>query len=325
MGRLRFCLAMAICCSTGFTYAQDTMRTSWGDPDLRGTYTSDNWIGVPFQRAERYGTSEQISAEEHEERISANDVQVAKDRAPEPESKFSTDDPASLNAPRHWLERAESPVQANSMIVDPPNGRLPAMTDEGERLSAGRRGQRRRPPLSYTDFSNYNRCITRGLTGSILPVIYGNGTEIFQAPGYVVIRSEMIHEARLIPLDDTPHAGEAIRMWMGDSRGRFEGDTLVVETTNFMGGAGIGSNGGGAAYSEDVRLVERIRRISQDMIHYEFTVHDPAVYTAPWTARVELYAKPGYKIYEYACHEGNYGLANMLNTARTDERRANDR
>jgi hypothetical protein len=308
---------------SGAAFAQETARTPWGDPDLQGTYTTDNWIGVPFQRPERYGESELLPEAEYAARVDANDEQIEKDLAPEPESEFSTDDPASINAPRHWLERAEMPARANSLVVDPPNGRLPALTPEGERMQAERRRQLRNPPQSYTDFSIYNRCITRGLTGSIIPVIYGNGTEIHQAPGLVVIRNEMIHEARLIPLDGGPHAPAAIKMWMGDSRGRFEGDTLVVETTNFTDQMGIGSNGGGAVHSEDMRLVERFRRVAEDLIHYEFTVIDPAIYSAPWTARFELFAKPGYEIYEYACHEGNLGLANMLSAARYEERIAN--
>ncbi|MDX1562535.1 MAG: hypothetical protein R3305_06385 [Gammaproteobacteria bacterium] len=300
--------------------AQSTAPLPWGDPNLEGSYTTDNWIGVPFSRPERYGTSELLPDDEYAARVAANEEQLAKDYAPEPESEFSTDDPASINAPRHWLERPDTPARATSLIVAPANGRLPAMTAAGEAFAAARRGEQRRPPESYTDFSNYNRCITRGLTGSIIPVIYGNGVAIHQAPGYVVIRSEMIHEARVIPLDGRPHANPAIKMWMGDSRGHFEGDTLVIETTNFTDRTGIGSNGGGAVHSEDMRLTERLTRIDADTVHYEFTVDDPAIYTEPWTVRFDLYAKPGYKLYEYACHEGNYGLANMLSAARAEER-----
>jgi len=304
--------------------AQDVPRLPWGDPDLQGSYTTDNWIGVPFQRAERYGTNEYLPDAEYESKLSANDEQIAKDQAPEPESEFSPDDPSSINAPRHWLERADQPARANSLVIRPDNGRLPAMTPEGERFAAARRGQRRNPPESYTDFSIYNRCITRGLTGSIIPVIYGNGTEIMQVPGYVIIRNEMIHEARVIPLDGSPHADAGIRMWMGDSRGHFDGDALIIETTNFTDEMGIGSNGGGQVHSANMKLTERLERVSDDTVRYEFTVDDPAFYTEPWTVRFDLYAKPGYKIYEYACHEGNYGLANMLSAARADEAAARD-
>jgi hypothetical protein len=155
-----------------------------------------------------------------------------------------------------------------------------------------------------------------------VPVIYGNGTQIVQAPGVVVIRNEMIHEARVIPLDGSAHAGAGVRMWMGDSRGRFEGETLVVETTNFTDRTGLGGNGNGAVHSENLRLVERFRRTDDDTVRYEFTVHDPETYTQPWTVAFDLDSRPGYEIYEYACHEGNYGLANMLSAARAEERAA---
>lgn len=155
-------------------------------------------------------------------------------------------------------------------------------------------------------------------------MIYGNGTQILQAPGYVVIRHEMVHEARVIPLDGTAHASDDVRMWMGDSRGHFDGDVLVVETTSFTDKTGIGSNGGGAVHSENLRLVEQFERIDDDTLRYEFTVDDPDTYTKPWTARFELDAKSGYEIYEYACHEGNYGLANSLSAARADERAAEE-
>jgi len=209
------------------------------------------------------------------------------------------------------------------MIVAPPNGRLPELTAAGQQQAAERRARRGRGlPASYTDFTNYDRCLTRGLTGSILPVIYGNGTQIEQGPGVVVIRNEMIHEARVIPLDGSPHVGPSVRLWMGDSRGRFDGDTLVIETTNFTARTGLGGNGNGAVHSENLRLVERLRRVDVDTIRYEFTVEDPETYTAPWTVAFDLDVQPGYEIYEYACHEGNYGLANMLSAARAEERAA---
>ncbi len=132
----------------------------------------------------------------------------------------------------------------------------------------------------------------------------------------------MIHEARVIPVDGSAHAGPGVRMWMGDSRGRFEGDALVIETTNFTDRTGLGGNGNGALHSEGLRLVERLHRVDGDTVRYEFTVHDPETYTQPWTAGFDLDSKPGYEIYEYACHEGNLGLANMLSAARAEERAA---
>jgi hypothetical protein len=303
--------------------AQGAPRTPWGDPDFGGTYTSDNSIGVPFERPAQFGERAELTDEEYAAKVSANDEQLAKDQNPEPESEFSAEDPSAINASRHWLERPETPSRATSMVVDPPNGRLPELTPAGQQRVAERRASRNRGlPASYTDFTNYDRCLTRGLVGSMLPVIYGNGTQIVQAPGVVAIRNEMIHEARVIPLDGSAHAGAGVRMWMGDSRGRFDGDTLVIETKNFTDRTGLGGNGNGALHSEDLLLVERLRRVDADTLRYEFTVDDPATYTRPWTVAFDLDSRPGYEIYEYACHEGNLGLANMLSAARAEERAA---
>jgi hypothetical protein len=312
--------AIAWCVAT----AQESPRTPWGDPDLRGTYTSDNSIGVPFERPTQYGDRAQLTDEEYAAKVNANETQIAKDLNPLPESEFSAEDRSAINASRHWLERPDVPSRATSLVVDPPNGRLPELTPAGQERLAARRARRGRGqlPASYTDFTNYDRCLTRGLVGSIVPVIYGNGTQIVQAPGVVVMRNEMIHEARVIPLDGSVHLGSGVRMWMGDSRGRFEGDMLVIETTNFTDRTGLGGNGNGAVHSENLLLVEHLRRVDADTLRYEFTVHDPETYTRPWTVAFDLDSRPGYEIYEYACHEGNYGLANMLSAARAEERAA---
>ena len=306
------------CISAG---AQEVPRTAWGDPDFTGTYTSDNSIGVPFERPIQYGDRAELTDEEYAARVNANEEQVAKDQNPLPESDFSAEDPSAINASRHWLERPEVPSRATSLVVDPANGRLPELTAAGQQRLTERRARRSTElPASYTDFSNYDRCLTRGVVGSIVPVIYGNGTHIVQAPGVVVIRNEMIHEARVIPLDGSQHAGAGVRMWMGDSRGRFEGDTLIIETTNFTDRTGLGGNGNGAVHGENLTLVERLRRVDADTLRYEFTVNDLETYTRPWTVAFDLDSRPGYEIYEYACHEGNLGLANMLSAARAEER-----
>jgi hypothetical protein len=321
--KLRIVIGLAASVAGVMAGAQDAPRTAWGDPDLRGTYTSDNSIGVPFERPTQFGERATLTDEEYAAKVNANDEQIAKDQNPEPESEFSADDPSAINASRHWLERPDVPSRATSLVVSPPNGRLPELTPAGQQRVAERRARRGRGlPSSYTDFTNYDRCLTRGLVGSIVPVIYGNGTQIVQAPGVVVIRNEMIHEARVIPLDGSPHASAGVRLWMGDSRGRFEGDTLVIETTNFTDRTGLGGNGNGAVHSENLTLVERVRRVDPDTLRYEFTVNDPKTYTQPWTVAFDLDSRPGYEIYEYACHEGNYGLANMLSAARAEERAA---
>jgi hypothetical protein len=286
---------------------------------LTGTYTTDDWIGVPFERPAQYAGRAVLSEEEFAARERANAEQIAKDRAEHPETSFA-EDAAANNAPRHWLERPSAPSRATSIVVEPADGRVPPATPEAQQRSAQRRAARlaHGESDSYEYHSNYDRCISRGVTASMLPAIYGNGTNILQGPGYVVIRNEMIHEARVIPLDGRPHAGSRIRTYMGDPRGHWEGATLVVESTNFSEKTNLA---GSAVPTETLRLVERFTRTAADTIRYEFTVDDPRSYARPWSAALELTSKPGYEIYEYACHEGNYGLANMLSAARAEEKK----
>ncbi len=160
----------------------------------------------------------------------------------------------------------------------------------------------------------YDRCITRGVTAGFFPAIYGNGSQFIQTPETVAIRYEMIHETRLIPLDNRPRT--KIRSYMGEPRGHWEGNTLVVETTNFIGGKLSIS---GPPYSEDLVLTERFTRVAPDVLEYSVTVNDPKTYVAPWTATFPLTSEPGYEIFEYACHEGNYAMRNRLSAARALE------
>ena len=214
-------------------------------------------VGVPMQRDEKLGTRNVLTDEEFAERERRAAQQEEQDNADfELENAASTpggDVGGAVSPPPHWLERGEPQRQA-SLIVDPPNGRMPAFTPAAQERQAALREfrQSRGPADSYTDRSNYDRCITRGLAGSILPVIYNNGTQIFQSPGYVAIVNEMIHETRVVPLDGRPHVELRDQEWLGDSRGRFEGDTLVVETTNFTDRTGVGVNGGGQRHSEEL-------------------------------------------------------------------------
>jgi len=294
-------------------------KTAWGEPDLRGTYTSDNSIGVPFERPQQYGERTMLTDAEFDAREKANQVQVAKDLAEKPESTFEEDEAAN-NAPRHWLERGTKLSHATSLVIDPPNGRLPALTPAGQQRAAQGRARFVRQNDAAEFHSYYDRCITRGVISSILPAIYGNGTRILQGPGYVVIQNEMIHEDRVIPTTSTaPRLGRNIHLYMGDPRGHWEGNTLVVDSTNFTDKIGVG---GGGQPSANLHLIERFTRTAPDTIHYEFTVDDPDTYTAKWTAALDLTSKPGYEIYEYACHEGNYGLRNMLSASRADDRAA---
>jgi len=294
-------------------------KTSWGEPDLRGTYTSDNSIGVPFERPAQYGDRRILTDEEFVAKEKANLEQVAKDNSERPETAFEQDEAAN-NAPRHWLERGTKLSHASSLVIDPPNGRLPALTADGQRRAALGRGRFARQNDAAEFHSYYDRCITRGVISSILPAIYGNGTRFLQGPGYVVIQNEMIHEDRVIPTTgNAPRLGKNIHLYMGDPRGHWEGSTLVVDSMNFTDKIGAG---GGAQPSTNLHLIEKFTRTAPNTIHYEFTVDDPDTFTAKWAAALDLNAKPGYEIYEYACHEGNYGLRNMLSASRADDRAA---
>jgi hypothetical protein len=209
-----------------------------------------------------------------------------------------------------------------SMIVDPPNGQMPPLTPAAEAAaSATTRGTFGPGPFDdLDDFSLYDRCITRGVLGSLLPVIYGNGLRITQNPESVAISYEMIHDTRIIPLDGRPALDNGIRQWMGSARGRFEGDTLVIETTNFTDRTFIGSNGGGVPNTEQLKLTERLTRVDPAMIEYVATIDDPGAFTAPWSLRVMITSRPGYEVLEYSCHEGNGAVGHSLSGERAYER-----
>jgi hypothetical protein len=298
-------------------------RTSWGDPDLSGIWPGTEMVGVPLQRAENLGTRNWLTEEEYLAREAQFAQQEEQDNA-----DFSLQNAAStpggdvggpVSPPPHWLERGDPQYQA-SLIVDPPNGRLPPQTEAGQARQAAVRAARegRGPADSYTDRSLYDRCITRGMVGSLTPAIYNAGNQIVQSPGYVVITNEMIHEARVIPLDGRPPLSPAIKQWVGDSRGRFEGDTLVVETTNFTDRTNVGQ----ARHSDKLKVTERYTRIDDDTLVLRLTVEDPETWTAPWTLELPLQRDDNYGMFEYACHEGNLAMFNILSGHRADERAA---
>ena len=174
---------------------------------------------------------------------------------------------------------------------------------------------------SAADFTMWERCISRGVLGSMLPVLYNSGMDITQSPGFVAIRYEMVHDFRVIPLDGRPHLPKDVTQYMGDARGRWEGDTLVVETINLPGNVGLGVSGNGVPPSAAMKLVERFTRVSPDVIRYEATVNDPQTYTAPYTLAFPLFRDSSYIMGEYACHEGNLGLRNALSGSRADDAR----
>ncbi len=301
-------------------------RTSWGDPDLSGIWPGTEMVGVPMQRAENLGTRNVLTEEEFRAREAQFANQEEQDNA-----DFSLETSAStpggdvggpVSPPPHWLERGDPQYQA-SLIVDPSNGRMPPLTDAGQARQLAVRAARegRGPADSYTDRSLYDRCITRGMVGSLTPAIYNAGNQIVQSPGYVAITNEMIHEARVIPLDGRPALSPAIEQWVGDSRGRFEGDTLVVETTNFTDRTNVGQ----ARHSDKLKITERYTRIDDDTLVLRLTVDDPETWTAPWTLELPLQRDDSYGMFEYACHEGNLAMFNILSGHRADERAAAER
>jgi hypothetical protein len=303
-------LALAIGLSAG-VHAQvgaasaPQWRTPWGQPELQGTWSSDDVRGIPLQRPEQFGTRAELTDEEFAERESGNDAQVARLRE---------------GGTAFLAERGVRSFRQTSLVVDPPNGQVPPLTAAGQARTDATQARRRSRPDSWEDRSLYDRCITRGPLGSILPVIYGNGLEIHQTPNDVVIRYEMIHETRIIPLEAKPRVGEAIRMYMGDARGRFEGDTLVVETKNLLGRTAVGSNGNGPPLTPSATLVERFTRVADDRIDYSVTVTDPETYTAPFTIAFPITPQPDYQVLPYECHEGNLALRNILSAARAEDR-----
>ncbi len=312
-------------------------------PDLQGTWTSDDTWGVPFERPKKFGTRATLTEDElkdreknverseefidtgganHSPAVAEIEAKKKGEAAPAPPPGRFGRGVDAAPVPGHWGEFARRASHQTSQVVDPPDGRIPPLTPEAQAKLEAKMKLRRDPiPASYTNWSYYDRCITRGVAGSILPVIYGNGLEIVQTPGYVAIRYEMVHDVRLIPTDGRPHISSNIRSYMGDAVGHWEGKTLVVETTNLLGDRmAVGVNGdGGPPYSEDMKLTERFTRVAPNVIDYRLTVDDPKTYTAPWTVAFPITHEPGYKLFEYACHEGNMAMHNMLSTARMED------
>jgi hypothetical protein len=285
-----------------------TPRTAWGDPDLQGMYTTDA-LGqnVPFERDPKLGTTVWLTQDQADKRRAERRVAIA---------FGGPGDTGNYGFEWRDTERAR-PSNQSSLLIDPPDGRLPPMTAEGKRRLAAQPDRNRRPDGPEDFWDPWDRCITRGMPGVMMPNGYANGLQIVQIPGAVLLFYEMIHEVRHVPLDSRPHVDKKIRQWWGDARGRWDGDTLVVESTNFN----VKNTFNGS--SENMRLIERFIRTGPDTIDYRFTVDDPTVWTRPFTALVPLQADRGphsYELWEYACHEGNYAMANMLSAARAEER-----
>jgi hypothetical protein len=284
-------------------------RTSWGHPSLAGTWSTDDMRGIPFDRPRDLGTQEFLDEEQFIER--AKRQQAGSEHA-ENVQTF------------HRVAYGTRVFGFSSLVVDPPDGRTPALTPLGRErgAAAARAGSFGPGPFDkFEDFSLYDRCIARGLSAGMGAVLYGNGIVIAQSPGSVSITYEMVHETRVIPLDDRPHLADGVVQYNGNSRGRFDGDTLVVETRGFTDKTSLG---GGAPNSARLRTIERIRRVDPEMIEYRITVDDPVTYTTPFTVRTMWTTQPGYYVYEYSCHEGNFAVGGGLAGERAYERQVEE-
>jgi hypothetical protein len=286
-------------------------RTLWGDPALQGEWTSEGEYGVPFERPPQFGTRQFLSDAEYAKRMADVRLRDARDLAPVDVLAGKVDAP---NAPiPHWREY-NTISRRTSLIIDPADGRLPTRVPQARPVPVQRCGslQRGEPCDSYTDYGLGVRCIVHGggFPDAMFPAVYNANFRIVQAPGIVAITYELIHDTRIIPLnDDRPRLSPGIRTYMGDARGRWEGTTLVVETTNLKANTRGSSPG--------LRLVERFTRTGRDLIQYQVTLTDPATWTAPWTAALDLRARPDAAgVFEYACHEGNHGMRYMLAASR---------
>jgi hypothetical protein len=291
--------------------------TSWGEPDIQGIWPINHLIGVPLQRDPKFG-----------DRLFLNDEEFAEEQA-----SVEARDERFQTGPIPVADAAGVALRQTSLIVDPPDGRFPELTDYGKQLQAQMRSSYDSKQTVFdtiSDFSAWDRCITRGMPVSMMPRNYNNGIRFFQSPGYVVISLEMAHEARVIPTNGAPPLDSDIRQWMGESRGHWEGNTLVVETTNFAHGLDTGMTSGGVPgapgpqpSTDDLRIVERFTRTGPDTMDFEMVVEDPAVLsTGSFTIQYPMLLDNDYKMYEYACHEGNTAVRNYIETSRYERSQA---
>jgi hypothetical protein len=303
---------LTACAIVSFAHASteaQVARTPWGDPDIQGAYTNSDESLIPMERPDALSgkSLSEIGPEElarlNEQR---NDARIEADK-----QRWE------LRSPLHWFENHNPKNSRAWLVVDPPDGKVPPQTAEAKARATARAQARkgRGEADSYEDRSLYDRCITRGLPGSMMPAIYGNSYEIVQGPGFVAIQYEMVNERRVIPLDGRPHISSAIRNYMGDARGRFEGDTLVVETTNFTDKVPYRGS------SQNLTLIERFTPRGPGIVEWAVTFDDPATWTRPWTFAMNL-TKTTERPFEYACHEGNYAMRNILSIAREEDKAA---
>ncbi len=284
--------------------ATSQARTPWGDPDLQGNWTTDSAYGIPLQRPDKFAGRAELTDEEFKAKVE-EDIK-RRNRA----LTVGDGSIGAISEDAAWLTRT---FRQTSLIVQPADGKMPPLTAEAqERQARAPQGTYGNGPLDGPeDFGLYDRCITLGVVGSVVPKIYGNGHRIVQAPGYVAFLNEMVHEHRIIPLDGRPHEGAAIQTYMGDSRGHWEGNTLVVETTNLNGKA---------PFLGGRKVVERFTRLEPELLQYEALIDDPGTYTRPLKVSIPLTAPAGYLVLPYDCHEGNKALMQALGGERAEDR-----
>ena len=276
--------------------------TSWGDPDLQGVWSGTDLIGIPVDRDPALGTRNVLTEEEFQA-LKARLLQGASSK--------------NIEATNFGVEPELAALTSHqaSLVVDPADGRRPPPTPAAEARPPPRNSFVPGSFNSVSDFGTYDRCIAFSTVPAAWPV---NGLEIVQGPGFVAIRTEVIHEARIVPLDGKPRLGATIKSYMGDSRGRWDGRTLVVETTNLNGSTNLQGNAGGRP-TDQITVTEKFTRIDQNTLWYEATIDDPGTWTRSWTIAFPRNRQANGALYEYACHEGNYGLANILRVSRAAE------
>ena len=296
----------------GMAAAQEPLRTGWGDSDLQGVW--DFRTLTPLERPEDLGDKAFLSAEEAAQR-----EQEEFDRNLERWELAARRTEAGANVGGYnnfWMDRGTRVIETRrtSLIIDPPNGRLPELTEAGQERRRNAPGSFTVEfPESYTDLSTYDRCIQGFNAGPpITPAAYNQNVQIFQTPDHLVLLTEMVHTTRIIPLDGFLHLDDRVQQWSGDSRGHWDGDTLVVETKNFL------QKRGWRGSTDTMTLVERFRRVNEDTLEYEYTVTDLDTWTAPWTVNLPM-VRSDLPLFEYACHEGNYAMPNILGGARALE------
>ena len=339
LGLLAAAMALAGCSESAPTGA-DQAASGWHDRRV-GLAASPHGVGrprsaghvadhqldqhavpTPIDRGNIYGDRDTLTDEEYaatQQRLAARD------------ERYQEEIKSNKMGMGHWAEASHNndAARLTSLLVEPKNGRFPELTERGKELASKMKSSWSSTAFDKpTDFDTWDRCITRGLPPSMFPFNYNNGIEILQAPGYVVVRLEMIHEARVIPVDGRAALDPAIKHWMGESRGHFEGNTLVVETTNFNGVGGMtnvgipGSPRGDTPTTTNMKITERFTRTDDDTIQYEMPVEDPEVLTQPWKARYPMQRDDSYQFFEYACHEDNTAVRNFIITSRYERAQA---